>query len=248
MKSKIFPLVLLMVAGVAQAAELRLRGPDDYPFTGTPGTDHPGFFVEAAEAIFASHGEQTDYKMVPWNAMIAGGESGLYDCLLGIHTSEAPDLNFTSEAWTVMSPHLFVRTEDPLKYEDLSSFQSRRVGVIKGSRMEAALEPLKKFKPGQLKVISQNAGMDELVRQLRFGEIDVIASPQREMLHYMQTNKHDLNKLFRDAGTFTKPVPLYVACSNKRNGPELVEWLNQGRLDLMRSGKWQELKKKYDVE
>ncbi|WP_115717203.1 substrate-binding periplasmic protein [Gallaecimonas mangrovi] len=247
MKSKIIPLVLMLAATAAHAQELRLRGPADYPFTSQPGAN-PGFFVEAAEDILKAHGQDPNYRVVPWNAMIAGGESGLYDCLLGIHTSEAPELNFTSEAWTVMSPHLYVRTEDPLKYQDLSSFQNRLVGVLKDSRMEAALQPMKKYKPDNLKVFlrKEGQGMDEMVRELRFGQIDVIAAPKTFMDHYLK--EHDLTKVIRDVGRFTKPVPLYIACSNKSNGVQLVKWLNQGRFDLMRDGKWQALKEKYGVE
>lgn len=245
MKTKLFSLALLMAAGLAQADDVRLRGPDSYPYTAPPGTDSPGFFVEAAQAIFAQHQLTVDYNVVPWNAMIAGGESGLYDCLLGIHPSEAPELNFTSDPWVVMSPHLFVRPADPLKYEDLSSFQNRRVGVLKNSRMEAALAPLKKFKPKQLVLVPEEKGLPELVRRLRIGELDVIAAPEAEMTHYLADNS--LSKLVRDVGRFTDPVPLYVACGNKEKNAAWLDWLNQGELDLMKSGKWQELKKKYHL-
>ncbi|WP_406664749.1 substrate-binding periplasmic protein [Gallaecimonas sp. GXIMD1310] len=246
MKMKLLPLVLLLAAGATQADEVRLRGPAGYPFNGQPGTDHPGFFVEAARAIFKNHGDTVNYNVVPWDAMLHGADTGLYDCLLGLYTNEAPELNFTNEPWTVMSPHLFVRKSDPLVYEDLNSFQSRRVGVINNSRMAAALAPFKKMKPHNLITVLPSQGFDELVRRLRMGEIDVIAAPQRQMLHYLKS--HHLTKVIRDVGSFTKPVPLYVACSNKRTGPKYAKWLEEGRLDLMRTGQWQALKKKYGVE
>ncbi|WKE65240.1 transporter substrate-binding domain-containing protein [Gallaecimonas kandeliae] len=248
MKKRLFPLVLMLAAGLTQAGELRLRGYDGYPYNGTPDSDHPGFFIEAAKAIFAQHQTDVSYNVVPWNAMISGADRGVYDCLLGIHPTEAPELNFTRDPWTVMSPHLYVRPTDPMKYEDLNSFGMRRVAVIKDSRMEAALKPLAtlKPKPKQLILVPEADGMDELVRRLRMGEVDVIAAPEATMAQYIKA--HGLEKAIRDVGHFADPVPLYVACSNKEGDANLVTWLNQGRLELIKTGQWQELKKKYDVE
>ncbi|WP_341502218.1 transporter substrate-binding domain-containing protein [Gallaecimonas sp. GXIMD4217] len=246
MKSLLIPTLVLALSGVASAETLRLRGPNYYPYTGAADSSHPGFMVEVARDIFALHGIDIQYGVLPWNRLLEGTDKGRYDCLLGIHPSEEPRLDYTQEPWAVMAPHIYVRKDDPLEYEDLTSFKRRRVAVIKDSRMAEALKPFKKMAPERLLEFDEWDGVAEMVRKLRLGEVDVVALPKVQMEAYL--NATGFHELVRDAGLLTKPVPLYVACTTaKPDAEQWLKWLSEDVLTLKREGRWQELETKYGL-
>ncbi len=246
MKSLLIPALIMAVAGTAGADTLRLRAPHYYPYTGAADSDRPGFMVEVAKAILARHDMEVFYSTQPWDGLLDSISKGRFDCVLGIHPSEEPQLDYTQEPWVVMAPHIYVRKDDPLEYEDLTSFKSRRVAAIKDSRMAASLKPFAKRAPEQLVLFEESEGYPEMVRKLGLGEIDVVAAPRAQMASFLRTS--GLSHLVRDAGALAEPVPLYVGCRRtSEDVDQWLTWLSDDILVLKQQGHWQALQEKYGL-
>lgn len=129
----------LLAAASAAFAEptmaklLRIRSDPWCPYNCAPGSDHPGFAIEIAQAVFPPHGIAVDYAGAEtWEAAIAGLFVGEVDAVVGALPSEAPGAVFPKEALGKSLGALLALRRDTGDLSSLDKLGRRRFAIIAG--------------------------------------------------------------------------------------------------------------------
>ena len=82
-------LIVLMVSPLASGDTIRLRADAWFPINGDPQAAHPGFGIEALQAIWKQAGHQLDYRLMSWGPSLEAVRNGSADCVIGAYKEDA---------------------------------------------------------------------------------------------------------------------------------------------------------------
>lgn len=248
-----FPLFSLGGDGIDRGAPLSAKVvvlvADEWcPYNCESGSDNPGFVIDIARRIFATHGIQVRYVTMPWARAIVETRAGHFDAIVGAVPDEAPDFIYPTVSQGESIDGFFVNKGNSWVYEGVVSLSNQRLGVILdysyGDQVDAYIQ---QWSGKDLRV--QLAFGDEPHRinsdKLKYGRISVMLADTFVLSHQMFLSKefgrYDL------AGTLP-PDPVYIAFSPViDNAEEYSRMLSRGMVKLRQSGELERIMKRYDL-
>ena len=228
----------------AETGVIHIRADSWMPFNGDPAAKQPGYVVEVLREIFEPKGIKVDYQIMPWAAAVKAAEAAEIDGIIGANAAEAKNLVTGNEAIAEPQFALFVRKDNPWKYETLRSLQGVRLGAIDGYSYWTSLDAyIKKNTPPAIKTYTGDTPLIEGMADLVNGQIDVMPE---SVLVFVWTAKSTGRKFsdFRIAYTETAE-PLFVAFSKTTEGRKHAHIFDQGLREMKDSGRLQAILDSY---
>lgn len=235
----------LMTAGAATAQTLTFAADEWCPVNCAPGSEKPGYMVEIAEAILEPLGYQVDYQQITWARALLMTRKGQYDGVYAGTPEEATGFVFPSEPQGRYTIGLFVRKDDPWRYDEASSLKGKEVGLIidyaYGDDIELQMERFAERRyAGGAKALEQN------IRTLLAGHLDMIVEDVNSFAY--KATELGIGDQFRLEKTFTEDN-LYLALSPaKAHSHDIARALSNGMKRLRKSGELQSIMEKYGLQ
>lgn len=217
------------------------------PVNGDPTSDHPGYFIEIARAVFEPAGIKVDYGIVPWNDALKAVEAGEIDGIIGAGEREAAGLVVPREPIGEPRMCLFTRIANPWKLLNSASLGGRRIGCIEGYSYWDFVDAYIKAHPEQVTVLTGDNPVPDGIRRLLDGQIDVLPEALPVFAWNAKLLGHPLGR-FNVA--FTQPgEPIFVAFSRKTpEAKRYAEIFDDGMRRLRDSGKLKAILARYGLE
>jgi polar amino acid transport system substrate-binding protein len=233
-------------AGLAEESILRIRADAWMPFNGDPKADRPGYVVELARMIFEPAGVKVDYQLMPWTDALGAARKGEIDAVIGANPAEAEGLLLPKRSAGTPRVGLFVKKDNPWKYDNLQSLNSVRLGVISGYSYWDTFDAfLKTDRGSQVVFFEGEKPLSEGIAQLKSGKIDVMAETLAVFVWTVRSeggSPADYRVAFLQAGE-----AIYVAFAKNATGQKHAEIFDQGLERLRKSGELATLLKRYGL-
>ncbi len=222
-----------------QAQEFVVGGDHDYtPFTFIDKTGKPsGLDIEVLEAISVSSDFKINFQLSRWDIALANIQSGKTDIITGIIFSEdrAKFLDFTIPIHTEYYS-IFIRKNLPFK--NLSSLYDYKPVVLdKDVSIEKYLVPLGLFNNYILA-----KSLPEALSVIELGLADYVLAPNLLGLNVIAINKYQ-NIAIKGPSV----LPSIYCMAVKKGNTQLLDILNDGILELRRTGKLTKIQEKWKV-
>ena len=236
--------------GTALAEEpvLRLCADQWMPYNGDPADPKPGYVIELAKAIFEAKGIKVEYSVRPWTEALVAVREGQMNGAIGANKEEAAGLVLPTETIGVISLCLITRADSKWAYDNLTSFRGVKLGVIKGYAYWPALDSYiaRALEKGSGLVCAEgDSPLDDLMKQLQAGELDVLAESEPVLLWYLRSHAIDRNQVRVVFKGQTDPI--YVAFAPTDEGRRFAALLDEGIKSLRTSGELEKLLKRYGL-
>jgi len=236
----------LTVAALPAAAQTLTFAADEWcPVNCAPESEKPGYMVEIAEAILEPLGYEIDYQQITWARALLMTRKGQYDGVYAGTPEEATGFVFPSEPQGRYTIGLFVRKDDPWRYEDPSSLKGKEIGLIidygYGDEIEAQMERYaERSYAGGVQALEQN------IRTLLAGRLDMIVEDVNSFS--FKASELGIGDQFRLERTFTEDN-LYIALSPaKAHSHDIARALSSGMERLRRSGELETILGRYGLQ
>lgn len=243
-------LLASLIPSVTPAADsvVRLCADQWMPYNGDAADPKPGYVIELARAVFEPQGIKVDYTVMPWKDALVAVKDGKMSGAIGANKDEGTGLTVPTEPVGTLAVCLITRGESTWTYENLASFRKIVLGVTKGYSYWPALDTyiargLEKSEG--IYAAEGDAPLDELMKKLQAGEIDVVAESEPILLWYFRS--HDLDRAkFRVVykGTID---PIFVAFAPNEEGQRFANVLDEGIRALRASGDLTKLLQRYGL-
>jgi len=174
---RILILPLLLWAMHAQGAALMLGADQWCPFNCDPNSDHPGFAVEIARAIFAGSGRGVQYRVASWTRSLEDAREGRLDGVISASPLEEPDLIFPREPVGMSRSGIAVRRDSDFRLAADRPFDGRIIGAIASydySGPAGAYIRAYAADPTRIQFLSGSDALVMNLRKLAAGRVDVV--------------------------------------------------------------------------
>lgn len=162
------------------------------PINCAEGSDHEGIGIEIARKVYEKLGYTVRYKVMPWDQAIAAVTDGSVDAVVGANANDSKKLVFPETPLGLVSDSLYTRQDKPLTCQNLDCLKGLRLGVINdygySPALQSYIEENRKF-PGTIFEASGNDALEENIKKLMSGEVDVIAESSIIMLYTLNQMK-----------------------------------------------------------
>jgi polar amino acid transport system substrate-binding protein len=248
--TRFLPLVLAIwisvLAPLWAEPTLRVRADTWMPFNGEPTGERPGYVVELARMIFEPAGIKVDYQLMPWKESLAAARNGEIEAVIGANPTEAAGLTIPRGAIGMPRVALFVKKENPWKYQNIQSLNAVRLGAITGySYWDSLDEFLKTNRSGKVTFFGGETPLDDGIAQLKSGKIDVMAETLAVFIWTVRSqggSPSDYRVAYLQAGE-----PIYMAFSKTDTGIQYAKIFDEGLVRLRKSGELANVLKKYGL-
>lgn len=240
-------LLCLFAGGTARGAEaVRLRADVWMPYNGDPASDLPGYAIEIGRAILARHDATLDYQTMPWSDALQAARRGEIDCVVGANQEEAEGLVVPQLSVGLPRVGLYVRKVNPWSYENVATLRAVRLGVIAGYSYWPALDAyLAKAPPARVTVYNGDHPLEDGLRQLEQGAIDVLAETS-SVFTWTTKQEHYPATAFRLV-YLHEGDPVYFCFRPGDAGVRLARWFDEGLHELRRSGELARILARYGL-
>lgn len=242
--------LLAFSVGFAAAEEpaLRLCADQWMPYNGDPADPKPGYVIELAKTIFEPKGIKVEYTVMPWTEATTAVRENRMHGAIGANKEEGEGLILPTETIGVISICLITRADSKWAYDNLSSFRSVKLGVIEGYAYWPALDSYiaRAVEKGSGIVCAEGDNpLDDLMKQLQAGEVDVIAESEPVLLWYLRAHSIDRSQVRVVFKGSTDPI--YVAFASNEDGKRYAAILDEGIKALRTSGELEKLLRRYGL-
>ncbi|MGC4074554.1 MAG: transporter substrate-binding domain-containing protein [Nibricoccus sp.] len=205
------------------------------PFNGDPKGSRPGYVIDLARLIFEPAGVKIDYQLMPWKDALEAARKSEIDAVIGANPTEAEGLLLPKQSAGMPRIALFVKKENPWKYENLQSLNSVRLGVITGySYWDNFDAYLKNNRSGKIVFFEGETPLSDGIAQLKDGKIDVMAETLAVFIWTVRSSggsPADYRVAYLQAGE-----PIYMAFAKNETGRRFAEIFDKGLERLRKSG------------
>lgn len=244
-----FLLLLLAGCGAAfsslhAAPALRVRSDSWMPFNGDPAAAQPGYVVEFLREVFEPLGIAVDYQIMPWADSLKAVEAGEIDAVIGANEAEAAQLRIGREAIAEPQFSLFVRKDNPWRYQNIRSLADVKLGAVEGYSYWPSMDAyLKKTGAPKVHFYSGEAPAAAAITDLRAGKIDAFVE---SVLVFVWELKSTGQKFSDYRTAYSEPAePLYVAFTRNKTGEDFAGQFDEGMKRLKASGRFEVILDKY---
>ena len=243
--------VLLLLTGItspqeAKADNITIVADEWCPYNCHPSAKKPGFLIEIAKAVFASHGHTVSYKVFPWARAVSDTREGRYDAIIGALLNDAPNFIFPTEE-IGYSQQGFYRHGTQWKYTNISSLKHQRFGTARGYSYGKAIDNL--IASGAIKTepVGGAAPLKQNIRKLFMGRIKLLIA-EKSVMEYTLQNMH-LKSGVQFAGTPDPGHSVYIAFSpSKPKSKEYARIFTTEMRKMRTSGKLKSILDRYGVK
>lgn len=240
-----FWLAVILVSP-ASADRIALVADQWCPYNCTPGTDRPGYLVEAATLALAQAGHEVVYLTIPWNRAISTVREGVYQGLIGAGKQETPDFVFPPVPLATARHSFYTEPYSTWTYSGYASLREIRIAVIKdysyGTLYRDYIAPNEQNNERITVLYGENI-IARLMVMLERGWVDAFIEDRAVFNHYLKRTGDDT--CFRNAGVVLEE-DIYIAFSPaSADSPRYARDLAAGLRNLERSGTLDSLRAVY---
>lgn len=241
---------LLFGLSVSASAEKIVLVADAWPPYNNPAEDSDkGYIVDIAEAIFAKHGHDIVYKLMPWKVAIEEARKGTYDGLIGADTEDGAGFIFPTEEAGSYQVAFFVKKGNPWRFTNTNSLKRIKLGVAEGYGYTPWLYDYIHANKKDVNRVQTASGENPLatnINKLMADRLDVTTASTTTM-HYtaMQMGVYDQIQF---AGSGGPGRDVYVVFSPARKSSQAyADLFDEGVRELRASGKLEEILSHYGL-
>lgn len=236
--------ILLIFKGFALAQTLTFAADEWCPVNCDPNSDRPGYMVEITKAILEPLGYEIRYQQITWARALLYARQGIYDGVFAGTPEEAPGFIYPEEAQGRYTIGLFVRREDPWRYEGPNSLKDKRAGlIIDYGYGEDIEQPLYLY--SEVTLTGGNNALEQNIKILAAGRLDLVVEDINTF--YYKAEELGLADQFRLEKTFTQD-DLFLALSPAHaHSQDLANALTGGMQRLRQSGELSQIMKRYGL-
>lgn len=245
---------LLSSPVASQAAEadphvITLRADPSCPSNCDPDSDHPGYDIELARAIFGAAGYKVDYRLLSWSRTLIEVRNGAIDGFVAGIKSDAPDFIFPEEPAGVLINAFAVRKGSNWHWNGIASLNGKVLGYIPDYQYFPELRSYIDAHVNEPKLVQGVAMMNasELnARKLSVGRIDITCDDLFVLRYVIKSLK--LEDQLQVTSTVGDPVNSYIAFgpTNPR-GRDLAKLWDQGMRKMRANGELQRILDRYGI-
>lgn len=239
--------ITTVLAFSARAETLRVRADHWMPYNGSPDAELPGYAIELARAIFEPNGITVEYATMPWGDALKAAAAGEIEAVIGANRDEAEGLILPQECVGLPRIGLFVRKENPWRYQNVASLFSVKLGVVLDYKYWSALDDYI-AKSGEPRVfqLSGEQPLEDALAQLDAGKLDVVAETAAVFSWTMKSAGYPSGS-FRTV-YLHEGDPVYFAFTPRDGaGKRFAEIFDRGLRDLRRSGQLSRILARYGL-
>jgi polar amino acid transport system substrate-binding protein len=242
-------LILNMCSPTTWAEEIILVADPWPPFNFEPGSDHEGYLVDVARAVFEPAGHTVTYKTVPWKRAIEGTRTGMYTGAIGASKNDAAGFVFPEEELARNVLAFYTRSDNPWRFEGPASIETVSIGVAAGYDYRRWLNDYisaHRDDDQRVQVIAGANSLKQNLKKLLLKRIDVVVDTEAAIRSTAQ--EMGILEEIHAAGYGVEPAYIYIAFSPALPAsPKLANQLSDGIADLRRSGRLQSILDRYGL-
>lgn len=250
MKYLLLPLLLLFgLASTGVTATIVLVADAWPPYNNAADDTKKGYIVDIAEAVFAKHGHEVVYKIIPWKVAIEETRKGTYDGLIGADTEDGAGLIFPEEEVGYYRIGFFVKKGNPWRFSNTRSLEKITLGVAEGYGYNQWLEDYIQANKKDFNRVQSASGDDPLainINKLMAGRIDATITATTTM-YFTAQNLGVFNQI-QFAGSGGGGRDIYLAFSPARESSKrYARILDEGIRELRASGELYKILQHYGL-
>ncbi len=207
--------MVFLTAALPCAAQpvITLRSDLWCPFNCVPGSDHPGYAVEIAQAVFGGAGYDVDYQLLNWTRSIDEVRQGHADAVIGAYATDVPGFVIPAEPIGSSSAGFAVRSDSTFRYAGPQSLDGQVLGIVAtyefGGELGDYLHGLHGDK-SRIQYMSGDRALSKNLLKLVSGRIDVVLDDAQVLARLI--NELQLGDKVTFSQDYTR-VPIYIAFS-----------------------------------
>lgn len=246
--SCVFLILLVTQAAFAQRT-LQIRADDWCPYTCDPSSGQNGFIIDLAKQILEPKGYKVHYKLLNWARSIKDTRLGRYDGIAGAAKTDAPDFQFPEQHYTWQKVAFFGKASSTFKASSAVDFATTKLGLINSYTYDEATNSAVEKKEKFLEIVSGDDGLLSLTRMVQDGRIEAFIENPAVFKTYAKKN----GLKYEDFKIIGRPAMekqlLYIAFGPKVKDAKVInKIIDQGILSMRKSGEYQKLLEKYNLE
>lgn len=218
------------------------------PINCDPSDNDPGIGIELAKRIFEPLGYEINYVITPWARALEEVRSGKVDAVVGANTSDDATLIFPTSPVAEVTDDFYTRDDKVFDFKDVNSLAGKRLGTIKDygydETLNAFIEAQKKS-PGMIQEVSGDTALDQNIKKLLAGRIDVLVESGIVMNYKIR--QMDMEQKIRHVGSVPQGH-VYLAFSPALpESQNMAKAFDEGYALLDKSGDLSAIKEKYGI-
>jgi polar amino acid transport system substrate-binding protein len=249
MNMKMISFFLLLSSGQIVADEIKLTSDLWCPYACEPNTEKPGFMVEIATEVFKSKGHTVKYELLNWARALKETRKGRFDGIVGASRSDVQGFSIPKTPAGYMENFYWTMPSHTWKYDNKESLGKVKVGVINEYTYGHEVDREVANKNPSIIVISGNEPLSRIIQMTESKRLDgFVENPM--VLNYQLQKMNKRPNVFKSVSKNLSNDPdLFVAFSpSKPNSKEYAKMLDDGMLELRKSGKLKEILGKYGLK
>lgn len=241
-------ILCLLLAIPCRSEEIVLAADMWCPYNCAPDTDRPGFMVEIAREVFAQHGIDVSYRVMPWSRAIAEARQGGVDGVIGAARPEVEDFSLPGVEQGMSTIIFLTDRKTDWRFTGTDSLVSIRLAVVQdysyNPAMDEYIESHGEDEP-HLHVSTGNTAFIQNLTLLDKGRVAAILIDRDVFSHFIHTSGK--RNHYTVAGTLAAD-PVFIAFSpNLPRSGEYAAILTRGMHELRASGRLAEILARYGL-
>jgi polar amino acid transport system substrate-binding protein len=248
MRIALFAPIFLTVAATAYADEITLVADLWCPYNCEPGSKDPGLFIEVATQALEAKGHKVKYTTGPWARALDDARKGTITGVVGAGPADLEGLETANPIGT-SSNCFFSPKGSKWTFTDVKSLEKiNTFAAISGytytPEIDAYLADPKNAK--KVDVIGGEDALEKNIKKVAAARIDAFIE-DKNVGNYTAAQLKVADKIQRVG--CAKSVPISVAFSKKHpKAKEFTKIVNDHLSAMQKSGKFEALKKKYNMD
>lgn len=230
---------------------ITLRADPSCPSNCDPDSDHPGYVVELAKAVFGSAGYKVDYRLLSWSRTLIEVRNGTIDGFVAGIKDDAPDFVYPEEPAGMLINAFAARKGTGWKWTGIGSLKGKVLGFIPDYQYFPELKAYIDQHANDPKAVQGIAMMNatELnLRKLAVGRIDLTCDDMIVLQYEIGQLKLG-DKIEIIDPKVAEPVPNYIAFGpNNPRAAELSKLWDEGIRRLRKTGELKRILERYNLK
>jgi len=216
------------------------------PYNCAPEDDQPGYLVEIAKEVYSKHGYQVRYLLMPWKRALESSLHGQIDAAIAAAPTNAPGHYFGKYAVGSDETVIVKRLGQRFSYVDVSSLEGLRIGRIASYNYDLN-GPIDSFLDASMTTttVTDEEPLCILFDMLRRDRIDMFLENKLVVLHALNQPRYQNLGEMVATGVST---PIYFAFQPTSRGRRLAILMDDGLVDLRKTGRLAEILNKYGLK
>ena len=247
--STIFILGFICFSKLSFADTLTITSDLWCPYSCEENSDHQGFMVEIAKAIFEPKGHKIQYKIVNWARAVQEAKAGKANGVLGANRGDVPGFILPSLAIGNSANYFWALKDSKFNYQSIELLKDKKIGVINGYSYggdEIDLPIQKKNK--SFVVVSGDKALSQLIKMAAAKRIDAFIENPNVLQYVLSTMPEYKDKFQIVSKNMGSDPDLFIAFSPANpNSKKYADLLSEGMKTIRKNGKLKAILARYGM-